>query len=89
MLILSSTCFLRRFPGDFLGTLRAPAFVPRDFGTLPRVVDCFFVDFVEECMEMSLSDVQRLSDLFSVRGLDVFLHWTESCWDRICSLKRA
>ena len=53
------------------------------------MVDCFFVDFVEECMEMSLSDVERPSDLFSVRGLDVFLHWTESCWIGYGSLKRA
>ncbi len=45
--------FSRRFPWHPQGA----CLVPRDFGTLPWVVDCFFVDFVEECMEMSLSNV--------------------------------
>jgi len=63
--------FSRRFPWHLQGACLCPA---RFWDPPPGWSTVFFVDFVEECMEMSLSDVERPVNTIWLQVLDVFLH---------------
>src|SRR6266849_5768637 len=87
MLILSSTCFLRRFPRDFLGSLRVPALSRAILGPYPGWSTVF--------SSISLRSVWKCRcQTFNV--LVILLGWWCGCFstlnrkilDQNCSLKR-